>query len=560
MKGVSKMGHVPGMAFLKDRSHITNTVLLVTILFIGLLSFKNSFIQDDAFISFRYAQNWVKFSELTWNPGEPEKVEGYTNFLWVVIMAIPIRLGLDPVISSKIISIVFMTMTLLFTYKLGNLLLSSKGLAYLIMLLVGTHYTFYVYATGGLETQLQTMLLVICAYLIFLMTEKRSWTNHGLLLASLFFSFAILTRIDSTIILFVLFIHLFQSLIKHGNAAASFLKNTAVFLIPALLIVGTWIIWKIYYYHDVLPNTFYIKATGFSMPVIKNGIRYCYEYFNSYWQIPMVLIGMVSIKSMIKSKIGILLIACLMWSIYIIKIGGGFMEFRLLVPITPFIFIIYGQILKEINHKNITIAMSLMLFLGSHHHRKTFSGYYGTNGIESISELEAHVINKNQNWAGIGKRLNDLFGQCEKPVTIATTAAGAIPYYSNLKTIDMLGLNDKWIARNGMVLSTRTGHQKYATYDYLIQTKVNFVIGHPIVEPIDKTIKSEYSLKDLEQFRVFNAGDFPNSALKIVEIPVDQEYKMIILYFYHHDEIDEILKKENFKTHPVVDKSYSLNN
>jgi arabinofuranosyltransferase len=36
---------------------------------------------DDAYISFRYAENWVDGLGLVFNPGQ--HVEGYTNFLWV---------------------------------------------------------------------------------------------------------------------------------------------------------------------------------------------------------------------------------------------------------------------------------------------------------------------------------------------------------------------------------------------------------------------------------------------------------------------------------------------
>ena len=52
------------------------------------------FLGDDAFISFRYAQNLVEGHGLVWNPGEA--VEGYTNFLWVLLMATGIVGGIEP--------------------------------------------------------------------------------------------------------------------------------------------------------------------------------------------------------------------------------------------------------------------------------------------------------------------------------------------------------------------------------------------------------------------------------------------------------------------------------
>jgi len=53
------------------------------------------FVCDDAFISFRYADNLVHHGELNFNPGQ--RVEGYTSFLWTVLIAAGIGLGLGPV-------------------------------------------------------------------------------------------------------------------------------------------------------------------------------------------------------------------------------------------------------------------------------------------------------------------------------------------------------------------------------------------------------------------------------------------------------------------------------
>ena len=52
------------------------------------------FLSDDAFISFRYSRHLADGLGLVWNAGEP--VEGYTNFLWVLLMAASLSLGLEP--------------------------------------------------------------------------------------------------------------------------------------------------------------------------------------------------------------------------------------------------------------------------------------------------------------------------------------------------------------------------------------------------------------------------------------------------------------------------------
>jgi arabinofuranosyltransferase len=44
------------------------------------------YLGDDAMISMRYAHNLADGIGLVWNPGE--RVEGYTNFLWTMYMAV----------------------------------------------------------------------------------------------------------------------------------------------------------------------------------------------------------------------------------------------------------------------------------------------------------------------------------------------------------------------------------------------------------------------------------------------------------------------------------------
>ncbi|MEO8666684.1 MAG: hypothetical protein ABI462_14415, partial [Ignavibacteria bacterium] len=57
--------------------------LIVLSLAYVFICMNNKFIQDDAYISFRYIQNFVNGNGLVFNIGE--RVEGYTNLLWVLL-------------------------------------------------------------------------------------------------------------------------------------------------------------------------------------------------------------------------------------------------------------------------------------------------------------------------------------------------------------------------------------------------------------------------------------------------------------------------------------------
>src|SRR5512135_1832902 len=60
---------------------------------------------DDAYISFRYAQNAILGHGLVFNPGE--RVEGFTNFLWTALM-IPVEgAGIDVGRASMVLGALF---------------------------------------------------------------------------------------------------------------------------------------------------------------------------------------------------------------------------------------------------------------------------------------------------------------------------------------------------------------------------------------------------------------------------------------------------------------------
>ena len=84
----------------------------------GCLAWFNRFILDDAFISFRYARNLATGVGLFWNPGET--VEGYTNFLWTILISAGIRFGVEPLIFTQLLGMVFFTCSLFLTYRLAE--------------------------------------------------------------------------------------------------------------------------------------------------------------------------------------------------------------------------------------------------------------------------------------------------------------------------------------------------------------------------------------------------------------------------------------------------------
>ena len=99
--------------------------LILLVAFLVAVAWLNRFIQDDAFISFRYASNLVSGHGLTWNPGEPP-VAGYSTFLWTVLVSSLLWLGVDPVIGSWALGLALFAGTLTATAALARDLLGKS--------------------------------------------------------------------------------------------------------------------------------------------------------------------------------------------------------------------------------------------------------------------------------------------------------------------------------------------------------------------------------------------------------------------------------------------------
>jgi hypothetical protein len=82
-----------------------SAALLLGLAIVFLFAFQSSFSTpiDDAFISFRYLGNWLRGNGLVFNPGE--RVEGYSNFLWIAVLALPAALGVGPQLASVILDV-----------------------------------------------------------------------------------------------------------------------------------------------------------------------------------------------------------------------------------------------------------------------------------------------------------------------------------------------------------------------------------------------------------------------------------------------------------------------
>jgi hypothetical protein len=216
--------------------------LLLAILVIHFYDFT----VDDAFITFRYARNFAAGDGLVFNIGE--RVEGYTNFLWLILLSLFIKFGLDPVVAAKMLGIIFAFLAILMLWSISRILLRDRPwLKNIPLLLLAASPSYAIYAVSGLETMLFCFLLLL-AFRLFIYEEANinriqiSWAALFLLT---------LTRPEG-FLFFVLF-----ALLKF--LPGKDFKRLLICSIPYLILLVLYLGWKIYYFGEVCRTLFMQK-------------------------------------------------------------------------------------------------------------------------------------------------------------------------------------------------------------------------------------------------------------------------------------------------------------
>jgi arabinofuranosyltransferase len=512
-----------------------------------LLAFLNAFVQDDAFITFRYSQNWWLGHGPVWNPGEA--VEGYTSFLWMLLMILAFPLGLDIVHFSFFVGLCCALGSLGVTYALARRVLGSRPWAITCVALLGSNYSFSAYATGGLETPLQTLLITACVYLALVCSDSDRRGPARWLGLSVVSGLAVLTRPDAALPVAIVWLYLTPIALDDAIPWRQRAQVAIQWIAPAALLLIPWLIWKWSFYGDLLPNTFYAKATDFSVQVWGIGLEFLYQFCRSYLLWPSLLVLLYAGRKLVSNReVRLLLVVAVLWLAYLVSIGGDFMEFRHIVSILPLLMVLIAFAISTLGRRAAQIVLVALIPLGSLHHALTFTDA-GTEFIESVYQLRVKMEHEERGWPVIGRTLGDLFYDEASDVTLATSAAGAIPYYSRLRTIDMLGMNDKWVARNGILTSWYPGHRRAATLEYLLDRGVHLVVYHPRVSKPNSARAAVVPLAGATAFGFGRAelGLLPEDA-RILEIPIGPALAVYALYLKPLDRIDEVIAREALRT------------
>src|SRR4029450_7105058 len=132
--------------------------------------------QDDAYVSFRYARNLVRGNGLVYNVGEP--VEGYTNFLWTVLAAVPLARGAnDPLPFMHVASALLWCLSYALLLAIAiRLWAAGCWAAPLGLLPLALHWSFNMWFFSGMETPLVTFLTIAAVACATVDPRRHRWS------------------------------------------------------------------------------------------------------------------------------------------------------------------------------------------------------------------------------------------------------------------------------------------------------------------------------------------------------------------------------------------------
>jgi hypothetical protein len=290
----------------------------------ALLVYCYAWLMDDAYVYFRYVDNFVVHGRgLVWNPGE--YVEGFSSPVWAAVLIALRALHLNywnAVCAVGVLSFVaFWWICCVVNRGFMSAKVSQESLNIPLVYLSFT-YAVSCYFTSGLEAPLVNLTAAAYAAAIL-------WPGNPLLQVVVGFSPLVRQELFIPFGIFCLFVRYFRGSSFPWWAIGSFVTT-----------VGGYAIFRVWYYADLLPNTFYLK----DLTWIEQGLKYLADTILPYHALPFAAAMSLALFTLYRKggsqelrtteRLVQLLLAAPIVA-YAVKIGGDPRHFRYLA--FPFI-------------------------------------------------------------------------------------------------------------------------------------------------------------------------------------------------------------------------------
>jgi arabinofuranosyltransferase len=453
-------------------------ITAAAIVLLGWLFYKNAYLasrlidgtryfvlDDDMMISMRYARNLAEGNGLVWNLGE--RVEGYTNFLWTVIMAGAHFTGVADVRMSlvvKAIGFAFMagsfhlSVRILRVFAPRSLVASLLLVTCMIMCVDIIHWSVW-----GFETSLLTFLDLYFIYRV--LRDKLDVLCFGAL------ALIPLVRGDGMYI-FVANAFLALVLAKRPRRALLWIAVSSLPLFAHFA-------FRHAFYGEWLPNTYFLKVYKLD-GTHQRGAMYARNFLLHY-SILLTLAAGAGLAIVRTDRRGLAFFVTVLSTLgYVLFTGGDmFGHFRFFAHVMPIIFIFAAAGLARVPRAGIgALVWGAVLFLVCVPLVKPF---------ERLIVLDVNGDPYEQMQVAALMRKNAL-----PTSSVAVITAGILPYFTRMRAIDILGKSDKHIARLTPTPGAMVGHGKLDPA-YTLGQKPDFVVScraHTIVMSLPQNMRT----------------------------------------------------------------------
>jgi len=476
-----------GAAHLQAARRTPNVAtLLLLVAALAMFAYHASFYwdwtEDDAFISLRYAQNLAAGHGLAFNPGE--RVEGYSNFTWVLLAAGAIGVGTDPLLTVKTCGLLAGLGCLLLAWALVLRLAPRAGMLsilapwYLAISPVLTHHSI-----SGLESSFFAFLLIASIYVA---CDPRPPGTVSKTLLVLLLVLLSMTRPEGAGLAFVIL--LIRGLVQPASGGrppatgwaqrlVASLRSSRAEWAAYLLIFGAWFVWRWNYFGLLLPNTFYAKGQG-GLHSIIDGIQYSLDFLRDgggpmFFGVSLAPLVLGNMRPATWMAFGVLVV----YLLFVVVAGGDWMwNYRFFAHVLPILAALVtaggALILARFGERSwqtlgAYAVLSLLLLT-------TFVGM-GNTELRMARTILPAIRSHNylsQNYEEIGLWLKE---NTPAGARIAISDVGAVAYFSERHIVDMFGLNDRHIAsiKGRMHYKTDPQYVLEQEPDYIILVSLN---------------------------------------------------------------------------------------
>ncbi len=411
---------------------------------------------DDAYIAYRYAQNLADGEGLVFNPGE--RVEGYSNLLYVLILAATAgTLGEDVMYPvSALLNLLLACLAFVGFYGLCRRRLTPSGVTAATWLLALVP-AVWAWSSSGLETMLVLAVsLAVWLEADALMKEKGRW--HLVLLCGAIV-LSVLSRADGFLVPVFLTVWL---LIRRQWRLAAW--SGGILLLSQGLLTA----WRLVYYGWPLPNTYYAKVSG---PLAERMVEAAVQLADlSVYQrlaLPLGVLLLLGGRALLRAvrreaslagHLGFETVWAGGLLLYWFYVGGDVFLERFLVPLFPMAILAGVEWVERFPVRSlVSLAASLAALVQ-------------LSMISTDRRFDyMPASRKYDRWIKLGNFLGERY----PGLSVATDAAGKIPFHSGLKTIDMLGLADEYLAHREVSYFS-VGHNKYDA-DYVLGRRPDII-------------------------------------------------------------------------------------